>query len=212
MVSRCEHCSSRCVDRQVGWKSGRVRYLKCLQNEMEKSLSATGKSRTRGREMESKLTPQHGAGLTQRNGSLAGWYFKYTAQMGATPHTMLLEGRLRDTVPAGTHCSQTWVNLLWPLGGASHSSPDRAAEPVRQPWRLTQGTREPSPECGSRSQACTILFLQFLMQQLILPGNTGFVLLQWPGGCIFLKWLNVILKPQKIEASWPSHLRTVASL
>ena len=48
MVSRCEHCSSRCVE---AWGGG-VRCLTCLQNEMEKQLSATGESRTRGREMK----------------------------------------------------------------------------------------------------------------------------------------------------------------
>lgn len=34
-----------------GGRNGGVRCLICLQNEMEKSLSATGESRTRGREM-----------------------------------------------------------------------------------------------------------------------------------------------------------------
>lgn len=73
----------------LGWGWG-ARCLTCLQNGMEKLLSATGESTTRGREMRwerwhPSSTHQRGARLTRRNHSHVGRPLN-SARGGHTPN------------------------------------------------------------------------------------------------------------------------------
>lgn len=202
MASRCAYGSSRWVE---VWGWGGARCLTCLQNGMEKLLSATGESTTRGREMKwerwhPSSARQCGARRTRRNHSHVGWPLN-SAQGGHTPNCAPGEKPLK------VFCLQE-LRLLGPERiwlGLFEVSPGPRLPGWQDRLRVPRGEQKwgQNAEGGEARSSRGFSLLQLLNQPLILLGISHFVPPQWWGGPRFLRWIN--LKPQKTEASWPSH-------